>query len=142
MEVLYVFIVTLTFCGNNFVQGEIPNDIKQFVLSLIQEHNGEVMELKKEIRTLKQEVTSLQRSYLKVLYELDDIRRKENNKEELVPVETEIDDRIQKILAKDPSFQNVTQSNAPQNLAGEKQLSKSVERVRKGIHVVALTYVN
>lgn len=142
MEVLYVFIVTLTFCGNNFVQGEIPNDIKQFVLSLIQEHNGEVMELKKEIRTLKHEVTSLQRSYLKVLYELDDIRRKENNKEELVPVETEIDDRIQKILAKDPSFQNLTQSNAPQNSAGEKQLSKSVERVRKGIHVVALTYVN
>lgn len=141
MEVLYVFIVTLTFCGNNFVQGEIPNDIKQFVLSLIHEHNGEVMELKKEIRTLKQEVTSLQRSYLKVLYELDDIRRKEN-KEELVPVETEIDDRIQKILAKDPSFQNVTQSNAPQNSAGEKQLSKSVERERKGIHVVALTYVN
>lgn len=141
MEVLYVFIVTLTFCGNNFVRGEIPNDIKQFVLSLIQEHNGEVMELKKEIRTLKQEVTSLQRSYLKVLYELNDIRRKEN-KEELVPVETEIDDRIQKIHAKDPSFQNVTQSNAPQNSAGEKQLSKSVERVRKGIHVVALTYVN
>lgn len=52
MEVLYAFIVTLTFCGNDFVQGEIPNDIKQFVLSLIQEHNGEVMELKKEIRTL------------------------------------------------------------------------------------------
>lgn len=129
MAVLHVFLVTLAVCGLDVVQGEIPNEIQQFVLSLLQEHNGEVMELKQEILTLRQQVSSLQKSYLQVLH--DDIRRKEN-KEVFVPMETEMDDKIQKLGIKNPSSQNVTQSNASQNSASGKQLSENVQHVRKG----------
>lgn len=138
MAVLHVILVTLAVCGLDAVQGEIPNEIKEFVLSLLQKHDGEVMELKKEIRTLRQEISLLQRSYLKVVHELDDIRQKENT-EVSVPIETEMDDKIQNIDITNPSSQNVTQSNAPMNSAGDKQLSK-FERARKG--KVAIICIN
>lgn len=96
------------------------------------------MELKKEIRTLRQEMSLLQRSYLKVVHELDDIRQKENT-EVSVPIETEMDDKIQNIDITSPSSQNVTQSSAPMNSAGDKQLSK-IERARKG--KVAIICIN
>lgn len=138
MAVLHVILVTLAVCGLDAVQGEIPNEIKEFVLSLLQKHDGEVMELKKEIRTLRQEISLLQRSYLKVVHELDDIRQKENT-EVSVPIETEMDDKIQNIDITSPSSQNVTQSSAPMNSAGDKQLSK-IERARKG--KVAIICIN
>lgn len=138
MAVLHVILVTLAVCGLDAVQGEIPNEIKEFVLSLLQKHDGEVMELKKEIRTLRQEISLLQRSYLKVVHELDDIRQKENT-EVSVPIETEMDDKIQNIDITNPSSQNVTQSNAPMNSAGDKQLSK-IERARKS--KVAIICIN
>lgn len=138
MAVLHVILVTLAVCGLDAVQGEIPNEIKEFVLSLLQKHDGEVMGLKKEIRTLRQEISLLQRSYLKVVHELDDIRQKENT-EVSVPIETEMDDKIQNIDITNPSSQNVTQSNAPMNSAGDKQLSK-IERARKS--KVAIICIN
>lgn len=138
MAVLHVILVTLAVCGLDAVQGEIPNEIKEFVLGLLQKHDGEVMELKKEIRTLRQEISLLQRSYLKVVHELDDIRQKENT-EVSVPIETEMDDKIQNIDITSPSSQNVTQSSAPMNSAGDKQLSK-IERARKG--KVAIICIN
>lgn len=138
MAVLHVILVTLAVCGLDAVQGEIPNEIKEFVLSLLQKHDGEVMELKKEIRTLRQEISLLQRSYLKVVHELDDIRQKENT-EVSVPIETEMDDKIQNIDITNPSSQNVTQSNAPMNSAGDKPLSK-IERARKS--KVAIICIN
>lgn len=138
MAVLHVILVTLAVCGLDAVQGEIPNEIKEFVLSLLQKHDGEVMELKKEIRTLRQEISLLQRSYLKVVHELDDIRQEENT-EVSVPIETEMDDKIQNIDITSPSSQNVTRSSAPMNSAGDKQLSK-IERARKG--KVAIICIN
>uniref|UniRef100_K1QF78 Caprin-2 n=1 Tax=Magallana gigas TaxID=29159 RepID=K1QF78_MAGGI len=131
MAVLHVFLVTLAICGLDAVKGEIPNEIQQFVLGLLQEHDGEVMELKQEIRTLRREVSSLQMSYLSVLHELDDLKQKKVEKE-LVSMETATDDKIQKLDIKNPSSQNVTQSNAPHNAPGGKQLPHNAERIRKG----------
>nr|XP_011413770.2 complement C1q tumor necrosis factor-related protein 8 [Crassostrea gigas] len=131
MAVLHVFLVTLAICGLDAVKGEIPNEIQQYVLGLLQEHDGEVMELKQEIRTLRREVSSLQMSYLSVLHELDDLKQKKVEKE-LVSMETATDDKIQKLDIKNPSSQNVTQSNAPHNAPGGKQLPHNAERIRKG----------
>lgn len=115
MAALHVYFVLLVVSVDT-AHGEIPNEIQQFVMSLLQEHDGEVIELKQEIRTLRQEVSSLQSSYLKVLHELDDtsIWRKEEE-EVSVPMETKIDDKIRKHPIKNLSPQSVTKSNASQN---------------------------
>lgn len=113
MAALHAYFVLLVVSVDT-AHGEIPNEIQQFVMSLLQEHDGEVIELKQEIRTLRQEVSSLQSSYLKVLHELDDIRRKEEE-EVSVPMETKIDDKIRKHPIKNLSPQSVTKSNASQN---------------------------
>lgn len=64
MVALHVYFVSLVVSVDT-AHGEIPNEIRQYVLSLLKEHDGEVIELKQKIRTLRQEVSSLQSSHLR-----------------------------------------------------------------------------
>lgn len=50
MAALHVYFVLLVVSVDT-AHGEISNEIQQFVMSLLQEHDGEVIELKQEIRT-------------------------------------------------------------------------------------------
>lgn len=135
MVALHVYFVLLVVSVDT-AHGEIPNEIRQFVLSLLKEHDGEVIELKQEILTLRQEVSSLQSSYLKVLHELDDIRRKEEE-EVSVPMETKMDDQIRKHPIKNLSPQSVTKSNASQNSTAwlPTIATKTLKHTRKGRYI-------
>lgn len=57
MVALHVYFVLLVVSVDT-AHGEIPNEIRQFVLSLLKEHDGEVIELKQEILTLRHILTS------------------------------------------------------------------------------------
>lgn len=45
MAALHVYFVLIVVSVDT-AHGEIPNEIQQFVMSLLQEHDGEVIELK------------------------------------------------------------------------------------------------